>query len=247
MTGDWRTFAATLPLRFDLPGGIACSIVEEVLGGEYESGLDGTNLRIVDVGANVGAFAVWAVHRWPGSTVDAFEPHPGTFALLQGNVGRYPMIRCHQAAVAPGACSNALLFARGAGDGQAGLVASLATTFTPEVLAAGEVIAVPIVSPGALPPADVVKVDVEGAEADILCAADLSQASLLLVEFQNDANLRRIKDAVAADFALLHERAEPWAAILHADGFRPDLAGDHYGVAYFLRRGQTRLWRPDPA
>ena len=242
---EWRIFRATLPLRFNLPGGVAGGIVEEVLGGEYESGCDGVNLRVLDVGANVGAFSVWAVHRWPGSTVGAFEPNPATFPILAGNVRRYPMIRCHQAAVHPLAGGDALLFSRGTGDGQAGLVAALGTTFTPDTFAQGERVRVAVLHPRDLPAAEVIKIDVEGAEADILCESDLSATSLLLLEFQSDANLTRIKDRVAAEFELVFERAEPWSAILATDGYRADLAGDHYGVAYFLRRGQTRLWRPD--
>jgi FkbM family methyltransferase len=247
MDEDWRTFRASMPLRFNLPGGVAGGIVAEVLAGEYESGVDGVNLRVLDLGANVGAFAVWAAHRWPGSTVDAYEPNPTTFALLQGTARRYPMIRCHQAAVQAGVGPEAVLFSRSGGDGQAGLVASLGTTFTPDLLAHGERIRVAVIHPRDLPAADVIKVDVEGAEADILCNADLSATSLLLLEFQNDANLARIKDRLSREFELLYQRAEPWAAILATDSYQPDLAGDHYGVAYFLRRGQTRLWRPpDP-
>lgn len=237
-----------MPLRFNLPGGVAGSIVEEVLGGEYESGFDGTNLRVLDIGANVGAFSIWAAHRWPGSTIEAYEPNPGTFAILAENARRYPMIRCHQTAVHPSAGQEAELFWRGLADGQAGLAEAMGATFTAETVAHGERVHVPVLHPRELPAADVIKVDVEGVEAAILCATDLAAACLVLLEFQNDRNLAAIKAKLAAEFELVFERAEPWSAILALDGFRPDLEGDHYGVAYFLRRGQTRLWRPcEPA
>jgi predicted RNA methylase len=86
----WRTFPATIPLSFDLPGGVAAGIVEEVLAGEYESGYDGAGLHVVDIGANVGAFSVWAAHRWPGSTVDAIEANPATFRVLESNARSTP-------------------------------------------------------------------------------------------------------------------------------------------------------------
>jgi hypothetical protein len=96
-----RIFHASIPLEFYLPGVVAEGIVREVLAGEYESGYDGTGLHVLDIGTNVGAFSVWAAHRWPGSTVDAYEHNPATFTLLERNTRRYPMIRCHRAAVIP--------------------------------------------------------------------------------------------------------------------------------------------------
>jgi methylase of polypeptide subunit release factors len=97
----WRIFHVPIPLEFHLPGGVGEGIVREVLAGEYESGHVGEQLRVLDIGANVGAFSIWAAHRWPGSTIQAYEPNPSTFALLQTNTRRYPMIRCHNAAVYP--------------------------------------------------------------------------------------------------------------------------------------------------
>jgi len=45
------------------------------------------NDLVVDVGANIGFFSVWAARR-TGRNVYAFEPHPETFARLQANVRR---------------------------------------------------------------------------------------------------------------------------------------------------------------
>lgn len=58
----------------------------EVAAGEYAApgfGL-GPGDRVVDAGANVGAFAVLAARC--GASVTAYEPHPGTFAALERNV-----------------------------------------------------------------------------------------------------------------------------------------------------------------
>ena len=49
--------------------------------------LDGTApAAIVDVGASIGDFALWAGRRFPEATVLAFEPNPRWFALLAENV-----------------------------------------------------------------------------------------------------------------------------------------------------------------
>jgi FkbM family methyltransferase len=38
---------------------------------------------ILDIGANVGSFAAWALKRWPGAHVYCYEPLPNNFALLK--------------------------------------------------------------------------------------------------------------------------------------------------------------------
>jgi FkbM family methyltransferase len=66
------------------PRGVANTVVE-VAAGEYRApGFDiSRGERVVDVGANVGAFAVLAASH--GANVDAYEPHPETFEYLRRN------------------------------------------------------------------------------------------------------------------------------------------------------------------
>jgi FkbM family methyltransferase len=50
-------------------------------------GVDWAKVRqIVDVGAHVGSFTVWAARRAPNARCLAVEPNPGTFELLQANI-----------------------------------------------------------------------------------------------------------------------------------------------------------------
>src|SRR4029079_14512422 len=44
---------------------------------------------IVDVGANIGAAAVFLLHLFPESRVIAVEPAPGNFDVLQKNLAPY--------------------------------------------------------------------------------------------------------------------------------------------------------------
>jgi FkbM family methyltransferase len=57
--------------------------------GDYEiPGFDWAAARtIVDIGAHVGSFTVWAALRSPRARVLAVEPNPETFALLTENLG----------------------------------------------------------------------------------------------------------------------------------------------------------------
>ena len=37
---------------------------------------------ILDIGANVGSFAAWALKRWPGAHVHCYEPLPDNMLVL---------------------------------------------------------------------------------------------------------------------------------------------------------------------
>ena len=78
-------YIARIPMSLAVPEQMHWAI-KDVLEGEYEAGYDGVGLDILDVGANVGSFALWATARWPGSVVTSYEPHPGTFALDRKSV-----------------------------------------------------------------------------------------------------------------------------------------------------------------
>ena len=42
---------------------------------------------IIDVGANVGIFALWALHRWSNAKVICLEPLPPILEKLRENLG----------------------------------------------------------------------------------------------------------------------------------------------------------------
>jgi FkbM family methyltransferase len=61
---------------------------ERVLRGEYAlpPGYELSGVRtVLDIGANVGAFSLWALKTWPGCAVFAFEPSPSNADLLRKN------------------------------------------------------------------------------------------------------------------------------------------------------------------
>jgi FkbM family methyltransferase len=71
------------------------AVMNEIFGGtggrncyeppaEVAALLDGTpGLRILDVGANIGLFSLFALTRWPDAHVVGLEPDPANFALLR--------------------------------------------------------------------------------------------------------------------------------------------------------------------
>ncbi len=232
---------AKIPVAIEFPDAMK-DAVGYVLSGEYESGHDGAGLTILDIGANVGSFALWAALRWPDSHIHCFEPNPGTFAYLKRNTAANAAIHCNNAAVFPGGQKKAQFFSRFAGDGEAGLMTYAGDTFRDVVLTG--TYEVDVVSPAMLPRADIVKIDIEGGEAEVLASLDLSATSLVLGEFQNRRNRISMQDTLGkAGFVALRDEECPWDPILDYKDYRQDLKGDVYGHMFYERKGQTRLTR----
>jgi FkbM family methyltransferase len=54
---------------------------------------------VVDAGAHIGIFSIFAAINHPGATIYAFEPAPSTFGALKENVERYPNIKAFNCAL----------------------------------------------------------------------------------------------------------------------------------------------------
>lgn len=233
---------ARVPVDIEFPEPMRHAVAY-VLDGEYESGHDGNGLTILDIGANVGSFALWALRRWPGSVVHSYEANPDTFELLQRNTRGNARIHSINAAVFPSAeAGMAKFFARYPGDGEAALLSYASDTFRDGVAVATHI--VNVVTPAALPHADVVKIDIEGGEAAVLGALDLTETALVLAEFQNGRSRLQMQQLLAGSgFVAVRDEACPWDPILDYRDYRQDLKGDVYGHMFYERRGQSRLTR----
>jgi FkbM family methyltransferase len=239
-----QTIDARVPVTLEVPEAMRYA-VHDVLNGEYEAGFFGEGLTILDIGANVGSFSVWATMRWPGSTIYAYEPHPGTFAILRRNVAALPNVVPENVAVYPTDEPELSFFSRYVGDGEAGIAECMARTFA--AIPPEQTFHVAALHPATLPPADIVKIDVEGVEAEILRHLDLSSAELILLEFQDEANRVAIKDILADAFVLEHEDAYLWDDLIRADlGYRPKLMGEHFGRMFFATRRPGGRLRKEP-
>jgi FkbM family methyltransferase len=165
--------------------------------------------------------------------------------MLRRNLSNLSNINFYNVAVYPGDRDQAIFFARYDGDGEAGLVECMVRTFAD--IADKQTFSVAMLHPRALPPADIVKLDVEGAESEILRYMDLSEIRLVLLEYQDDANRLAIKNLLVNDFVLEYEDSFAWDDLLARSAYRRDLAGNHYGRMFFSNRHPGRLRKMGPS
>jgi FkbM family methyltransferase len=143
-------------------------IVEVFIRKEY--GAPSGAATIVDLGASVGVFSVYAAVLAPCSTVYAYEPSPEAFRLLNENVrlnGLSNRVRTFDLAVG-GATGRRVLHTGGEGlffpttvaRGPSTAQVDVACTTLAEILASNDLRRV-----------DLLKLDVEGAEYELLRAA----------------------------------------------------------------------------
>lgn len=170
--------------------------LEQVFAGEYDLAafLSGGH-RILDLGANYGSFAVWATHRWPGSTIVAYEPNPKTFDVLRQNIASYANITAHNFGIGtPGI--------RVLGDGRFNVGECSFHEITNNPCPTGQHLEVR--DPLELPEADIIKLDIEGCEMEVL--GPLIEAGrkfgVIMLEYHAE-ELRRQVDALLIDYALV--------------------------------------------
>lgn len=171
--------------------------VDKVLAGEYD--LPWTYISkiraetvVLDVGANVGAFAIWANARWPGATIHCYEPLQANFDLLKLNLDPLKNVLLHRTAVGNPENQKLFLGKNNCGENSFFDLGEQRPEF--------EVVAT--IDPNAMPPANVLKIDAEGSEWDILSRLHRIDYDLILMEYHGEI-LRRKIDALLADYSLV--------------------------------------------
>jgi FkbM family methyltransferase len=141
-----------------------------IWGGEYDvpGFVPGRGDRVADLGANIGVFSVLAASR--GARVTAVEPSAETFAWLERNAAPFG-VECRRAAVVGRLpASGAVELARDARGDTANHLAGLRPD---DASAPGEEVPALAFSALLAEGYDLVKLDVEGAEFDLIAGTPL--------------------------------------------------------------------------
>jgi FkbM family methyltransferase len=156
---------------------------------------------VVDVGANVGFFSLFASHRFPGATVHAYEPLPINFERLEAHRAANPSSRIvsHRVAVS-GARGELEFFVDRVGE--ISTSASLApSSDRPLRITVPSVTLEDVLDGNELDRCDFLKLDCEGAEFGILYstpAAVLDRISRLAIEVHASDNPTHTHERLAA-------------------------------------------------
>jgi FkbM family methyltransferase len=133
---------------------------------EVGAQLDGP-IRIADLGGNVGLFGAWALGRWDVTRIRSYEPDPANVELLAATAEPFP--EWEVAAVAVGNAAGTLRFA-------AGMQSESRAALDGE-----DSVEVPVVDLFAEPPADLLKIDIEGGEWPLLADPRLARLEARVV------------------------------------------------------------------
>lgn len=168
------------------------SHIGKIFQGEYNIPYNKANIKILDIGANIGGFAIWASYKWPDSTIECYEPVLSNFELLKANTSYNKNITPHNAAVAKESEKRQIYYGKN-NIGEASLFKG------EEQQSVGEL--VETVAADSIGHADLVKIDTEGAEIEILSNIKI-KPDIYLIEYHSAKNRRKI-DTLLKDYTLI--------------------------------------------
>ncbi len=193
---------------FDYPdaGNMAALLQKIFAGSEYPILRlpDYAPSLIVDVGANIGATAVFFALNYPAARLVCYEPSPRNYGFIRRNTSSFPQIETRPVGLAA-AAGTARLYLGNFQAMQNSLYRSSETTDQYETVelraAAAEL--------SALPRGTILKLDTEGAEVPILRAiADrLDALDMIYLEYHSEEDRRAIEAILAAEFVLASSHA----------------------------------------
>jgi FkbM family methyltransferase len=187
-------------------GNMASHLQKIFAGTEYPRlGLAGYSPSLVlDIGANIGAAAVYFALNYPTARLRCYEPARENVTFLERNLAIFPQAETHACGLAAEA-GTARLYHGNAQAMQHSLFRSSETTEeyeTIELRAAGAELA-------NLPAGTLLKLDTEGAEVPILSAiaGQLRHVDMIYLEYHSEEDRRAIEAILAADFVLASSHA----------------------------------------
>jgi FkbM family methyltransferase len=159
---------------------------------------------VLDIGSNIGSSILFFHEQFPDAQIFGFEPHPGTFRVLQKNVGRLPSVKIFNYGL--GASDTELSipfdnadFSRFMGSAEGADWSGPLSPTACQIRHAGTV-----VKDLGLTSVDLIKIDCEGAEYDVLTSLplDLLRRCKWIVGEMHDASAFPLLALLASHFDL---------------------------------------------
>jgi FkbM family methyltransferase len=156
--------------------------LRKTLEGEYAVPWDkDIGCLVLDVGANCGAFTVWAKLAWPRCEIDAYEPNPEMAKYLKGNTRDLDGVTVFESAVGDPKLDKLYFGKFNQGE---------SSQYQNGTEQTDDFIEIEVTEPESLLSYDIVKLDCEGAESYILARMDLSQTTFVMYEYHSEQHRR---------------------------------------------------------
>ena len=218
-----RTRLLGAPVSYTHPQSYVAQYREIFQNEGYGFGCDRADPLIVDCGANIGLATIYWKHRYPAAHVICFEPDPDICAVLRSNLAARGLddVEVRQAAVWSASGSRGFTVL-GAGGGRldGGDLSVRTVRLADEIVArtAGREI-------------DLLKLDIEGAESEVLpdCSDHLAGVRRVFVEYHETGcgpdgpgPILALLSGAGYQLSIRHEIA-PLAPFLGSDRSRPSM------------------------
>jgi FkbM family methyltransferase len=171
--------------------------VKKVMAGEYGVGVLPAKPVILDLGANIGAFAVWAKNIWPDAEVHSFEPMSFNAEVFRRNTAGLEDVTLYEMAVGDPDLNRIWIGKNN--QGECSQYQSSSTT--------DEAVDIEVCDPDSkwffdlARRADFIKLDIEGAETYVLGNMPLT-AEYIALEYHGE-EARRDVDRLLRDYHLI--------------------------------------------
>lgn len=173
-------------IRFTCPESMKVH-VQKVFDGEYAIPYRGTpDMKILDIGGNCGAFAVWAKLTYPDAKIFSYEPFKDNCGFFVINTDGMSGIYLHEKAVGDPTKTKLYLGKNNCGECSQYKGDEQVENF----------VEIDVISPRDMDLFDIVKLDCEGAEEYILPRLDLSATKFVMFEYHSESSRRTCDDVL---------------------------------------------------